>query len=208
MKNLYRERLRFAAKKFHRFKRGSRFELGVIAPYAFDDADPGRLTWWTDVVFIMNDYRVMLSWIHPRYVYDEKVREEAERRVGHIAPTEQITSPLMKKVGRSRKKIAGSRVRMVDHGRSEAQAAQVSLLNRGADYQIAPFMKSTWTPYHRLVELCIPVEIRNNDDLLDLVALARRLLKREVLLEEAFPLYLYTRESWRAESHDYERLTK
>lgn len=199
MKNPHRERLRIAAKNFHRRKRASRFRNGIIAPYSYDDPDPERLTWWTDAVFIMNDYRVMLSWIHPRYAYDEQIHEEAGRRVALHPRMEPVTTPLKKRAGRSRKKTVGSQVHPANDARLAAWKAQLALLNDEADYRIAPFIKSEWTQHCRLVELCVPMEVRSNGDLSALVALARRLLKREISLDDAFPSYLYTRENWQAE---------
>lgn len=199
MKNPHSERLRIAARNFHRRKRGSRFEQGIVAPYAYDDPDRSRLTWWTDAVFIMNDYRVMLSWIHPRYVYDARIHEEASRRVAHLPFVEPATTPLKQRVGRSRRKTVGSQVQLANDARSETWKAQLALLNDEADYRIAPFIKSQWTQHCRMVELCVPMEVRSKADLSALVALTRRLLKREISLDDAFPSYLYTRENWRAE---------
>ncbi len=203
MKNRHRERLRIAAKLFHRHKRGSRFEHGIIAPYAFDNPDPDRLTWWNDAVFIVNDYRVMLSWIHPRYAYDKMVRDEVERCMPQAEPAAFTIAQLTTKVGRSRRnKPQGSRVDLSGAGQAEARETLRRRLSRAADFRIAPFMRSSWTPMHRLVELCAPVEIRSRNDLVALTVLARRLLKREVSLDEAFPAYAYTRDDWLAETAD------
>ena len=65
-----------------------------------------------------------------------------------------------------------------------------------ADYQITPYLTSHWCKYSRFVSLCVPLEVRSEDDLRSLAALAKRLLKREVSLDDLFPGYRYTHADW------------
>jgi hypothetical protein len=149
MKNLHIERLKRLAKQHHRTQSGEHFEKGVKAYRDYDGLPPERLTWWDDVAFILNDYRVELAWHHPRMAYEDAI--EAEQAM------------------------------------------------RTANFEIRPFLKSQWCKNSRIIYLCVPIEIRNETDLHQLVVLTRRLLKREVTLSDAFPSYRYTRADWERE---------
>ena len=48
----------------------------------------------------------------------------------------------------------------------------------------------------RFVDLCVPIEVRTEQDLMKIVNLTRKLLKRETTVENEFHNYLYTREYW------------
>jgi hypothetical protein len=69
---------------------------------------PETLTFWDDAVFMVNDYRVGLWWVHPRHQYHDLVEAEARRRISHLRPESDLfadMTPNYKKLGRSRKKI-------------------------------------------------------------------------------------------------------
>ncbi|NOS96906.1 MAG: hypothetical protein HOP25_00335 [Methylotenera sp.] len=52
------------------------------------------------------------------------------------------------------------------------------------------------TKLSHFVELCAPIEVRNEQDLIILANLVRKLLKRETTLEKEFPDYIYTKDNW------------
>lgn len=70
---------------------------------------------------------------------------------------------------------------------------------QSANIQIGPSLNSRWCQYSRLVNLCGPIEVRNEADLRQLVALTRRLLKRQVTLSDVFPNYQCTQADWECE---------
>lgn len=55
-------------------------------------------------------------------------------------------------------------------------------------------------PHGRFIELCAPIEIRNEQDLIVLANLVRKLLKHETTLEQVFPHYVYAKDNWVAKS--------
>lgn len=69
-----------------------------------------------------------------------------------------------------------------------------------ADFQITPFIKAEWVQHGRFVETCAPIEIQSERDLMALVNLVRKLLKRETTLEQEFADYVYARDDWIVES--------
>lgn len=151
MKHRLQEQLRRAARQRHRDGPPLQLEAGLLQLYCYERPADSH-SWWTDVAFVVNDYRVMLHWIHPRLAYEDCLLTE------------------------------------------EAKAAE-------AAYDIIPFMRSHWTRRCRVVTLCVPLEVRNVDELRALVQLARRLLKRQATLAAEFPAYHYTRTDWLAEGH-------
>lgn len=167
--------------------------------HAYDDRDQNGLSWWDNFTFIINDYRVSVARIHPRMVYQDRIQDEAFQQTEHLRGGEIFTNGTLnfKKLGRSRKKIL-LWTRDAPTGRTwfDAVDAAEQRIAKIADYQIAPFLKARWFQYARFVELCVPVEVHNVDDLQKLAVLTKRILDRELSLNDVFPGYRYTREDW------------
>ncbi len=209
MKNKYFERLRKAAKQHHRNDRSARFKGGIIVFHTYELVAPDDLTRWDDVEFILNNYRVNVFFVHPRMRYHDLVVDEAHRLTAHLAPDDLFgeATPVFKKVGRSRKKLAGHRTGRIGNDEwVNALSSEEARLMREADYRIEPSIKSSWCSYARCVRLCAPVEVRNEADLRTLANLTKRLLKRETTLDIEFPGYAYTKEDWINERMDIKRL--
>lgn len=143
MRNRHVEAARRAAKQYHRDRRGTPFADGIYQHYVLDN-ELSSLSWRTDAVFILNDYRVLLRWVHPRQAYQE--------------------------------------------------------LGTAVSRDIRPSWSSTWQRRARVIDLCVPLEVRNTADLRRLVALTRRLLLRETTLALVFPSFTYGPREARAES--------
>jgi hypothetical protein len=157
------------------------------------------LSWWDDVTFIVNDYRVALAWVHPRMEYQDRIQDEALALTEHLRPRKLFDDPAPSytKLGRSRKKIAyWSRDGAAGRSWGDAVSVAEKRLAKIADFQITPHMDVRWCRYSRLVNLCVPVEVRNIDELRALALLTKRILKREATLQEAFPDYQDTRDDW------------
>ena len=203
MKNVHVEDLKRRAKQYHRAERGGHSKNDIMFFHRYDGLPTDRLTWWDDVHFILNDYRVMLAWIHPRMAFEDAIECETDRLTAHL-PFEDFMhegTPVYETIGTSRKKIISIEYETLvqtDDWRDQCQRARQQAM-QSANFEIKPFLKSNWCTHSRVVDLCVPIEVRHEDDLQQLVTLARRLLKREVTLSEAFPGYLYTRADWEKE---------
>ena len=199
-KNRHIGRMRRMAKLFHRNDRTTPFERGgIIVRHDYSFVAPDALTWWDDVGFILNDYRVSVHLVHPRMRYQDLIEDEAHRLTDHLYPGSLFskTIPIFNKVGRSRKRQAGSQIeRMGGDEWFNALMAEEARLYQQADYRIEPSMKTGWGRHSRWIDLCAPVEVRNEDDLRALALLAKRLLKRETTLAKEFPGYCYTQSDW------------
>ena len=109
-----------------------------------------------------------------------------------------------KQVGRSRKKLVGTEMREKtadERARADAvEAERQRLYARGIDYRILPSMKRERTNWSVYVAICVPMEIRRPEDILQAADLVRRLLRFETTLEQEFPGYSYGQEEWLSEA--------
>ena len=207
MKNRYQENLKKSAKLYHRNERNSNFIKGLIQYYQYDEVSSTSLSWWCDVDFILNDYRVVVAWTHPRQHYKDYIHFEAHKSVAHLgASIDGIfnkSTPSYVKVGQSRKKIVSYTMHTFPKLSDEIDTAHKLALQKiqhSNDYHAKPYIKTAWLAHGYFVEICVPIEVRGVDDLVKLVTLVKRLLKRETTLESEFPDYVYTKKEWLAET--------
>ena len=199
MKNLHQQNLKKSAKQYHRNTRSTNFVVGLIQYHQYDKESSSALSWWDDVDFILNDYRVIVAWIHPRQHYKDYVNTEAHKSVAHLGfDTNNIfdeSTPNYVKVGQSRKKVSTYTVNFTK-AKDEWNAAYeqaLEALQSSTTYQAKPYIHKEWLAHGCYVDICAPIEISSNDDLVKLVNLVKRLLKRETTLVHEFPDYAYTK---------------
>ncbi|MEB0141085.1 MULTISPECIES: hypothetical protein [unclassified Undibacterium] len=207
MKNKHQEQLKRLAKLYHRNSRRSHFEEGIIVRHLYDTENSQKFSWWDDVVFILNDYRVNVAWTHPRFVYNERVEEIARAECEHLESPSMLdfmadSLPNYRKIGKSRKKIVSyTTERKTNDAYFESLRASEIRIARDPNNGIfiAPQISTKWTNWSRFVSICVPIEVHGTADLGDLANLTKRLLKRETSLEQEFPQYLYSQKNWNAE---------
>lgn len=206
MKNRYQEKLKLSAKSFHKSNRGERFSSGLIIWHQYEEANLTELSWWDDVSYILNDYLVNISWIHPRMAFKDQTEDDANKRIAHldtgVNDLFSQSEPNYVKVGKSRKKIISHTIKgpLLSSEWAAAFDAAYAEIIKTTDLQITPFIKSEWTSSGRIVEICAPIEVRNEQCLMAIANLVRKLLKRETTLEKEFPDYIYTKDNWGTES--------
>ena len=206
MKNSKQERFRRLMRQYHRHHHW-RLENGLFIPHAYPE--PRKLlSWWDDVGFILNGRRIMVWWVHPRMKYVDTIEEMAWEEAGDpplrggdlFEPSEKQ----WKKVGRSRKKVVGYRSHPTPDSQQDYYtklfAIEARLKSEGVDLTVRPSMTVKTFNWCIGVELCIPIEVRDREDIGTLAALARRLLKGEMRLADEFLGYQYGRKDWLAEA--------
>jgi hypothetical protein len=163
MKNPHIESLKLLAKQHHRTRSGGHFDKGIKTYHRYDDLPSERLTWWDDVAFILNDYRVELAWHHPRMAYEDAIEAEVDRLVLDLLSSHVMRESVTdyKTVGKSPKQIAHTvyEPAMIINKDQWRQARQQAM--RTANFEIRPFLKSQWCKNSRIIYLCAPIEIRN-----------------------------------------------
>lgn len=205
MKNTYQENLKKSAKLYHRNKRNSNFIRGLIQFHQYDAENASTLSWWDDVDFILNDRRVIVAWVHPRYDYQDYIESEARKSIAHLdVNMDDIfneATPNYVKAGKSRKKISTYTLNFTEDSDEWITAYKQALqeIPHSIEYKVKPYIKIEWRSNGHLVEICAPIEVRGVDDLMKLVTLVKRLLKRETTLDSEFPDYVYTKEQWLVE---------
>ena len=205
MKNNRIERLYRVARAYHR-SNPWRLDQGLFIPHAYPEEK--ELSWWDDVGFILNRRRVMIWWVHPRMKYAEAIEDMAFKEAGEFpSGPEGFPVPGEKmwlRVGRSRKKVVGQRsYPLLEIERTYLDDATMigdRLRSEGIDLVICPSMSIQTLSWCTGVELCIPIEVRNNDELRALAILAKRLIKRETTITEMFPNHKYDRSDWLREA--------
>jgi hypothetical protein len=207
MKNPAMEKRYRQMKVYHR-QHPWRLTEGVFIPHAYTESKP--ISWWDDVGFILNKRRILVIWQHPRMVYDDQIEELARQQLPY--PPELTHDDIFagskkqyKKVGKSRKKVVSFRMGSLSEDQSnyydQLNCLEEKMRTEGIDLTIKPSMKIEIKSWCRMVELCVPIEVRNVDEVKALVALTKRLIKRETTLDQLFPDYEYTKETWLAEAN-------
>ena len=190
--------MRRMARQYHRHHSISFGHGGVSTRHEYD---PQRqLTWWHDVEFGMNNRRVMVWWIHPRMSYADVIDELAWNEAG--GPPRgghdfDFGKTIWKPVGRSRKRIVAYQSPPMDSARTayyeKFHGIDARLRAEGIESVVSPSMTAAQTNWCTGVDLCIPVEIRCHDDVIAMVELTRKLLKRETTIDDVFPNYRFCR---------------
>lgn len=207
MKNPYFERLYRSMRQHHRHHQWG-LKNGLYIPHEYPGTNPEKMSWWDDVGFILNGRRIMVWWVHPRTEYTDVIDDLAWKEVGDPplrgADLFETSEKQWKKVGRSRKKVSS----YLTHQTPEAMLAYYNKLSsikmrmesEGIDLVVSPSMSVEILPWCRGVNLCVPFEVRDEKELSELTALAKRLIKGETTLAKEFSDYQYGREDWLLEA--------
>lgn len=197
------EAMRRSQREYHRSHPWGLSAGGLYIPHTYEEKTADSLTTWDDVGFILNGRRIIVWFEHPRYVYGEALWNKVWELVGDGPTDNWLTeggTKNYKRIGRSRKKLVSTTLRAP----SPAKRAHYDLLKatfeRLSSEGIAYSVPVSWKP-KRLwwamgVNIVAPIEIRNEQDLAELASLAKKLLKGQTSLQNAFPNYRYTRDEW------------
>jgi len=206
MKNHYFERLRRAAREYHR-NHPWRLENGLFIPHTYPAEDSANLSWWDDVGFILNGRRVIVHWVHPRLAYSDAIEKQVQSEIPLPGASQRLREggeKIYRKPGRSRNKVIGTTYGPASNPWSDYLAAFNTRLDQlthsGIDLEIRPSMRVSWYNWATGVDLIAPIEVHSTDDVVSLAAIARRLLKRETSVANEWPGYRYRQVDWLAEA--------
>ena len=207
MKNSNQERLGRAMKQYHS-KNKYPLVNGIYIPLV--QPENQILSWSDEVLIILNDRQVYVDWEHPRRRYSMAIARMASKEAGD-APMEKIDifsncEKKWKKQGRSRKRLAFYVLGSLPERHSETEyrskygAISARIKAEGIDFVVRPSISVRRFACWASVTLCIPIEVRDKDDVRALAVLVKRLLKGETTLAREFPDYRYGRAEWLAEA--------
>lgn len=205
MRNKYVEFLRQRGKEYHRPHSLGVDASGIYTRHVFE---PDRLlSWWDDFGFILNNRHVMIWWVHPRMRYSDAIDDVTWRAAGEFPHSEEPIAeadPQFRRVGRSRKKVISYLSRptspVVREFYDRVSLLQEQFAETGIDHIVGASFDVGHFGWGTGVELCVPNEIRTHADAVALVALARRLLKREATCAIEFGDYRYGKADWLGEA--------
>lgn len=205
MKNPHKERLYRSMKQYHRHHQWQ-LENGLLIPHVYSNQK--EITWWDDVGFILNGRRIMVWWIHPRMEYADTIEYLAWQETGdpplHGSNLFELSKKQWKKIGRSRKEVTSYQMHPVPDAvlayYDKFNSIQMRMEADGIDLVVQPSLSVKIFPWGRSIHLCVPIEVRDKNDLRELAILARRLIKGETTLTSEFPDYQYGRQDWLLEA--------
>ncbi len=198
------ERMRESQRNYHRRCRWL-MKDGLFIPHVYGKDPRTALSWWDEVGFILGDRRVMVHWRHPRWVYENEIRDRAWSQVGE-PPTHNVLTefvPHHQQAGRSRKRIVYY-TRPTPQGEVGAYYDKLNTITNtlradGIDFDVPASYRRERLSWSTSVHLIVPLEVRDEAELRVVADLGKRLLQGETMLEQEFPGYRYGREQWLAE---------
>jgi len=206
MKNARFERMARIQRDYHRHHPWRLSKGGLFIPHSYAETAPDDLSWWDDVGFILNGRRVIVWWRHPRYVYQDGLDEQAWALAGDDPGDDWLFEGATKNyrlVGRLRKKVVSYTSRQPSEAQQQYydrhRQVREELVAEGVDFQVQASFKRERLWWATGVDLVAPMEIRNERELADMAALAKRLLLGNTTLGVEFPGYCYGRENWLSE---------
>ncbi|GAB1386931.1 hypothetical protein MASR1M59_20790 [Melaminivora sp.] len=207
MKDHRQERLGRLQREYHRNHPWRLGPGGLFVPHSYAEIKPDALSWWDDVGFILNRRRVIVWWRHPRDLYRTAIEELGHEQAGEFPFGDWLTQgaiPNYRKVGRSRKKIVSYTCRPPSEAScayfQRLRALEQELSAQGIDCDVRPSSKRKRLSWATGLGLVAPLEVRNVQELAAVADLARRLLVGHTTLDQEFPGYCFTKESWLSEA--------
>ena len=207
MKDPRQERLWRQQRQYHRNHPWRLVSGGLFVPHSYEDIRPDALSWWADVGFVLNRRRVLVWWRHPRDLYRHVVEERARELAGPDPGDDWVVEgaiPNYRQVGRSRKKIVSYTCRPPSEAQSQyyesLRTLEQEVSAQGVECEVRPSAKRQRLPWATGLELVVPLEVRNEQELAAVAGLARRLILGQTSLNEEFPGYRYGKENWLSET--------
>lgn len=182
-------------------------EGGLYIPHSYKSMQQDALSWGDDVGFILNRRKVFVDWAHPRCEYAEEIRDRASLLAGEDPCDDWVLdgiTPQYKKVGFSRKKIASYLCRSPSAEQLEyderRRLAKRQLGQEGIEHHVYCSWKRLRRDWATYILLVAPLEVRDEFELAQVAALARRLLLGQTTLDTEFPSYCYSKTDWLSEA--------
>lgn len=199
MKNRHFERMRRTMLEHHR-RHPWKLNGGLFIPHRYPSSK--TLSWWADFGFIHGRHRVMVWWIHPRMKYADAIENKAFEIAGPMPIGSPIEERKLSRPPRSLRRIKrrkSSAFKLTDR-RIEyfdrVTAIEDRLREEGIEQLVFPSFTIKRYPWGMGVSLCIPMEILTLCQLRELAGIAKQLVKREIMLSEAFPGKGYSKQDW------------
>lgn len=170
--------------------------------------------WWDDVAFRFGSQLVLVIWTHPRMDYQDTCENLAYDNVVHLKPQADDhnwlndATKIHKFVGKNkkRKRVVAYRLKsstLLDQNREWYKVWDKEKLRVSAsgEIEIKPYIKITQGHRHRMVRVCLPLEVIDQTSLEDMADVVRDILNGKSTIEGLFPGYTYSSSNWLAEGN-------
>lgn len=200
MKNQHIERLRAAAKRRGKsIKQRSTWNHDLQIDVRHIYCDKRELSYWDDVAFVNGKQQVTVFWTHPRYLYreniDQRVYEGLEKPVFEPFRTGEPVHRAIGKTGKRKRTVAWRSTCKPNPESSKFYAnwrATTDAECLTSDFLQRCSFKITQLWYGRGVEICCPMEVRNEVELAALANFVRACLADHTLFARTYGDYAYT----------------
>ncbi|MBS0308463.1 MAG: hypothetical protein JSS58_05785, partial [Proteobacteria bacterium] len=179
MKNHNQERLLTLQRQYHRNNPWRLNPKGLYVPHIYDEPRPDGLSWWDDVGFILNGRRVIVWWQHPRDIYRCAIDDQSWKEAGFGPQDDWLSEGATKnyrRVGKSRKKIVSYTTQPPSAEQNAFYRHLDSIRERltadGIDLDVKVSWRRERLTWATGVSLIVPLEVRNETDLVQVAALA------------------------------------
>lgn len=213
-KNKHYEQLRASAKRYAKTAKNDSCwdtKRGIKVYHVYypeGDENYRDKTYWDDVAFIKGSQQITVWWTHPRYQYSEKVDEQAYAEANEKYPNRPAVDilknsvPTYKYIGKNKKRKRVAYWTLDTETSDEFypfwRQRREELCFESDYVQKAKFEVKQYG-YCRGVEICIPMEVRNEDDLKTLCDFVNKCLDNPDHFVQTYGQYQYTREDWKKE---------
>ncbi len=161
-------------------------------PHCYEHST-SSLTYWSDFYFWLNGTRYSVTFTHPRCDYEDKVKEIVDNLVPFPKECSLFGSavPSYKKVGNSRKKVAyytsinqADRDALYTEYIIQHKLTYVSVANNEENnITVQPSVSVKWWNRSKNIDICVPYEVRTEEEALFLVGMIKGLYKEGKLFE-------------------------
>jgi hypothetical protein len=208
MKNKKFERNIQSAKRYAKIWKRRLSKKKNYIPHCYDGTK--TLGWWDDVFFRYGSQVIAVWWVHPRTVYQDKCKEIAYNEFIKIKPEEdtslfEAAETVYKQLGKTKKRKRAQFYRLTSSSQSicewrNAMKEREEELLKTSDVAIRPYISIRQLDWCRGVDICLPIEVIDEESLETLADLVRDILSGRKKFEDLYPEgYTYTCDDW---NHD------
>lgn len=203
MKNTKFELYGRLQRQYHRSHTWRLSHGGLYIRYSYRETKPDSLSWFDDVGFILNGRRIIVWWRHPRYVYSGAIEKQSWKEAGDGPHDNWLLDGCTtnySKVGKSRKKIVSYTSRRPSEEQQlyydKLRDIRKRLAAEGIEFDVSTSWKRERLSWATGISLVAPLEVRNEEELVLVAKLARRLILGQTTLDAEFPGYQYGKVDW------------
>ena len=210
MKNRIIEQRKRTAKRLAKCWNRAVNAAGNHIPHCYSEEEKTSFGWWDDLSFKLGSQIVAVWWIHPRQHYHNLCYEQLDIELSYPKEEDSIDDWLKpvktnyKKLGKSRKKVISYQMATPSEKNKAFWQKRDECLKKILDESeiiAKPYISVYQYNWDIGVELCLPMEVVDEDSVNKLADITKNILRHETSLKTLYPNYIYTKNNWQQEGH-------